>query len=149
MRRTSEGVAERTETMKQEKSCGAVIFREENTRRFYLILRSTKGHTTLCKGHVEKHETEHQTAVREIMEETGLSVEFLEGFREVITYSPYSGCTKDVVFFLARVSGGALTCQPEEVADARFLPFEAALAALTHSSDRAVLQKAQAFWGEP
>lgn len=131
--------------MKHEKSCGAVIFREENTRRYYLVLKSTQGHTTLCKGHVEKNETEHQTAAREIMEETGLTVDFLHGFREVITYSPFQNCTKDVVFFLAKVSGGTLTCQPEEVADARFLPFDAALDALTHASDRAVLQEARRF----
>lgn len=133
--------------MKREKSCGAVIFREENTPRTYLILKSSQGHTTLCKGHVEKEETEHETAAREIREETGLTVEFLDGFREVITYSPFRGVTKDVVFFLARMSGGTLTCQPEEVADARFLPFDAALAALTHDSDRSVLQKAHGFLG--
>lgn len=121
------------------------MFRETDAQRHYLVLHSVKGHTTLCKGHVEAGETERQTAVREIMEETALMVDFLDGFREVITYSPYAGCTKDVVFFLARVSGGTLACQPEEVADAAFLPFERALAALTHGSDREVLQKADAF----
>ena len=133
--------------MIQEKSCGAVIFREENTKRYYLILKSTLGHTTLCKGHVEGDETEHETAAREIMEETGLTVEFLDGFREVITYSPFPDRVKDVVFFLARVSGGALACQPEEVVEAAFLPLDEALAALTHPSDRDVLQKADAFFG--
>ena len=133
--------------MKQEKSCGAVIFREENTQRYYLVLTSTQGHTTLCKGHVEGSETERETAVREILEETGLTVEFVDGFREVITYSPKPGVSKDVVFFLARLSGGALTCQPEEVAEVRFLPFDEALAALTHQSDRDVLTKARAFLG--
>jgi len=134
--------------MRQEKSCGAVIFREdESARRFYLILKSTQGHTTLCKGHVEGNETEHETAVREIREETGLTVDFMDGFREVITYSPYRGCRKDVVFFLARAAGGTLTCQPEEVADARFLPFDAALESLTHASDRAILQEAHRFLG--
>ena len=54
--------------MEKEKSCGAVIFREENTRRYYLVLKSTQGHTTLCKGHVEGEETEHETAAREIRE---------------------------------------------------------------------------------
>ena len=131
--------------MKQEKSCGAVIFREENTRRFYLILTSTKGHVTLCKGHVEKKETEHETAKREIMEETGLKVDFVDGFREVITYSPRPGHIKDVVFFLARARDGGITCQPEEVADARFLPFDTAMERLTHASDRDTLQKADAF----
>ena len=134
--------------MKREKSCGAVIFREENTKRNYLVLKSTQGHTTLCKGHVEKHETEHETAGREIREETGLTVDFIPGFREVITYSPRPGRMKDVVFFLARAHDGGIVCQPEEVADARFLPFDAAMERLTHSSDREILQKADAFLEE-
>ena len=54
--------------MIREKSCGAVIFRMEEGERKYLILRSTKGHTSLCKGHVERNETERQTARREILE---------------------------------------------------------------------------------
>lgn len=128
--------------MKEEKSCGAVIFREEE-RREYLVIHSVKGHWSLCKGHVEKNETEHETATREIREETGLSVEYVENFREVIRYSPYEGCMKDVVFFLGKVSGGTLTCQEEEVAEAKFLPYEAALARLTHESDREILQKAE------
>lgn len=131
--------------MKQEKSCGAVIFRDNNTRRDYLILTSTQGHTTLCKGHVEGEETEHETAAREIREETGLAVDFVDGFREVITYSPKPGVTKDVVFFLARLSAGEPVCQPEEVAAIRFLPLGEALAALTHDSDRDTLRKAHAF----
>ena len=131
--------------MKKEKSCGAVIFREENTRRFYLILTSTKGHVTLCKGHVEKKETELETATREIREETGLRVEYVDGFRQVINYSPKPGHTKDVVFFLARGLDGRIVCQPEEVADARFLPFDAAMERLTHPSDRDTLAAADAF----
>lgn len=131
--------------MKREKSCGAVIFREDMTERYYLILTSTQGHTTLCKGHVEGKETEHETAVREILEETGLTVGFVDGFREVIAYSPRPGVTKDVVFFLAQAGGGEVACQPEEVAEARFLPPAGALELLTHASDRDILQKAHAF----
>ena len=131
--------------MKREKSCGAVIFYENNTERNYLILTSILGHTTLCKGHVEGDETEHETAVREIREETGLTVDFVDGFREVITYSPEVGATKDVVFFLARLRDGEPVCQPEEVAAIRFLPLDEALAALTHDSDRDTLRKAHAF----
>ena len=133
--------------MKQEKSCGAVIFRGHDTERRYLALHSTRGHWTLCKGHVEGNETEHETAVREIMEETGLSVEFIAGFREVITYSPRPGHIKDVVFFLARTGDGTIVCQPEEVAEAAFLPFGEAMARLTHPSDRETLAAADAFLG--
>ena len=87
--------------MRMEKSCGAVLFRENSGRREYLVLRSVGGHVTLCKGHVEADETERETATREIREETALCVEFVEGFREVITYSPKPDCMKDVVFFWA------------------------------------------------
>ena len=131
--------------MRKEKSCGAVIFREENGCREYLLLRSILGHVSLCKGHVEGKETEHETAIREIREETALCVEFVENFRHVITYSPKPDCIKDVVFFLARLVGGTLTCQPEEVAEAWFAPFEDAENAITHASDREVLRNAEAF----
>lgn len=131
--------------MEKEKSCGAVLFREEGGQRLYLVLHSTLGHWTLCKGHVEGGETEHETAVREICEETGLKVSFLDGFRHVITYSPRPDCTKDVVFFLARAGAGPITCQPEEVAEAAFLPFRDALDRLTHPSDRNTLEAAEGF----
>ena len=133
--------------MKREKSCGAVIFREYDAQRRYLILHSTQGHWTLCKGHVEGHETERETAVREIREETGLSVEFIDGFRQVITYSPKPGRIKDVVFFLGRTIKETVVCQPEEVAEAVFLPFGDAMARLTHPSDRETLAAADAFLG--
>lgn len=130
--------------MKREKSCGAVLFRGGHERT-YLILHSAWGHHTFCKGHVEGEETEHETAVREIEEETGLSVEFVDGFREVITYPLGPDRIKDVVFFLAKALDGPLVCQPEEVADAAFLPLNQALDRLTHPSDREVLVKADRF----
>lgn len=129
--------------MKYEKSCGAVIFTTEGEERRFLVIRSVNGHYTLCKGHVEAGESEHETARREIREETALEVEFVPPFRHVITYSPYTGCSKDVVFFLARKTGGTLKCQPEEVREADFYPIDRALALLTHTSDREVLQAAE------
>ena len=42
-------------------------------------------------------------------------------------------------------TGLALCCQPEEVADARFLPFDTAGERLTHLSDRETLEAADAF----
>ena len=82
-----------------EKSCGAVIYYETNGTRVYLVEKMLKGHNSLCKGHVEENEAEHETATREILEETNLEICFVDGFRECIEYSPYSGCTKEVVFF--------------------------------------------------
>ena len=134
--------------MIREKSCGAVIWYDGDDGRKYLIERMVKGHSSLCKGHVEGRETEHQTATREIREETGLEVSFCHGFRKTISYSPYPGCVKEVVFFLARAFGTDVEAQPEEVASILWLPLDQALSELTHESDRRVLKKADIWLTE-
>jgi len=128
-----------------EKSCGAVIFAEQNGSRLYLVERMQKGHFSMCKGHVEGEETEHQTASREIREETGLAVEFLDGFRKTIGYSPNPDCQKTVVFFLAHADSTNVTAQEEEIQEILWLPFAGAAAALTFDSDREILRQAEAF----
>ena len=56
--------------MIHEKSCGAAIFVRQDGQALWLVEHMQKGHTSLCKGHVEAGETEHDTARREIREET-------------------------------------------------------------------------------
>ena len=129
--------------MTQEKSCGAVIYTEAEGERRYLVEQMLRGHYSLCKGHVEPGETEHRTAAREIREETGLGVAFVDGFRETIAYSPYDGCMKTVVFFLARAESTAVKAQEEEVREIFWLPFRTAMETLTFVSDRETLQKAE------
>jgi 8-oxo-dGTP pyrophosphatase MutT (NUDIX family) len=128
-----------------EKSCGAVIYTELNGMRLYLIEQMQKGHCSICKGHLEKDESEHQTAAREILEETGLTVKFVEGFREIIEYSPYENCLKTVVFFLAYTDSMNVVSQEEEIKEIYWLSFDEAMTALTFDSDRATLQKAEQF----
>lgn len=131
--------------MKQEKSCGAVIYTVQNGTRLYLVEQMQKGHVSLCKGHIERDETELQTAEREIREETGLEVEFVEGFRKTITYSPSTNCMKTVVFFLAYAEHTSVRAQEEEVRKIQWLPFEDAVEALTFDSTREILRQAEAF----
>lgn len=139
-------VAERKQfAMQYEKSCGAVIYTVQNGTRFYLVEQMQKGHVSLCKGHVERDETELQTAEREIREETGLDVEFVEGFRKTIAYSPRMDCMKTVVLFLAYAEHTDARAQEEEVRAIQWLPFENAVEALTFDSTREILRQADAF----
>ena len=91
--------------MKYEKSCGAVIYRNNGTEIEYLLVFNKKiganGHWGFPKGHREGTENEYETAQREIFEEIGISVVFCGNTKAVSTYSPKEGVTKDAVYFLA------------------------------------------------
>ncbi len=131
--------------MKREKSCGAVIYRTEGGKRLYLVEHTPSGKTVLPKGHVEGNETETETALREIREETNLAVSLDTSFREVATYSPHADCIKDVVFFLAQPAGGELIPQPGEVVSLEWLTFDAARPLISYAPVREVLEKAERF----
>ena len=128
-----------------EKSCGAVVYRLLEGQLEILVEYMAAGHTSIPKGHVEPGETEEETALREIAEETALSVAVDTGFRKTVTYSPRSGVSKDVVFFVAEFLDGEIRAQPEEVSRAVFLPVDEALAAMTYESDREVIRAACAY----
>lgn len=94
--------------MKREKSCGALVYRYEGDRLMLLLLRHRHGgHWSFPKGHVEGEETETETALREIREETGLSVSLREGFRHTVEYYPKPGVRKQVVYFLGEAPADA------------------------------------------
>lgn len=131
--------------MIKEKSCGAVIYTVSDGKRLYLIEKMKVGHYSLCKGHVEDDETEHETASREIMEETALSVRFIDGFRETTEYSPRPGSMKTVVFFLAQADSTNTIPQECEVREIFWLDIDSAVRTLTHESDKEVLLAADDF----
>ena len=121
--------------MKYEKSCGAVIFDGDKV----LVIQQQEGHWGFPKGHVEDGESEVETAIREIKEETNLDVEINEKYRYVETYSPKFDVTKDVVFFVAEKIGGNILAQEEEVKKIEWLNINDAMERLTFESSKNVL----------
>lgn len=99
----------------KEKSCGALVFTLKFNRPHILLIEQVKGHWSFPKGHIENNETELETAYREVKEETNLDIKIIDGFRVVNTYSPYKGCMKDVVLFVAIPTSFKLQRQIEEV----------------------------------
>ena len=69
-----------------EKSCGAVVFTRVDGDIKYVIIQSLAGYYGFPKGHMEAGESEKQTALREVYEETGLTVHILDDFRYVDAY---------------------------------------------------------------
>jgi len=121
--------------MKYEKSCGAVVFDGDKV----LVIQQVKGHWGFPKGHVEDGETEVETAIREIKEETNLDVEINENYRYIERYSPEEGVEKDVVFFVAKKIGGEIKVQEEEVKATEWLSPSEAAKKLTYDSSRKIL----------
>ena len=127
---------------KQEKSCGAVLFKDGKV----LVEHMRLGHYSIPKGHVEKSDKdEFDTALREIREEVGLEAKIIPGFRQTIYYSPRDGVIKQVVFFAAEANEGDMRLQEEEVADAYWISPADAMRVLSHDSDRLVVRNAAYF----
>ncbi|MDA2938342.1 NUDIX domain-containing protein [Acidobacteria bacterium AH-259-A15] len=132
-----------------EKSCGAIIFRKENgVLKFLLVKEKSGGHWGFPKGHIDEGETEQETAAREIYEETGLKVKFLDGFRSTVQYSPKKNTVKDAVFFLAPAPNKPVNCGVAEIEDYHWFVLADALQLLTFDNSKAVLMKAYHFLSE-
>ncbi len=134
--------------MKFEKSCGAVVYKKENGNYLCLIEHMFQGHTSIPKGHVENGETEEETALREIKEETNLEVKLDTGFRHTISYSPFEGIMKDVIFFVAEATSDELINQECEVNSLEWMSFEDAVNAVTFDTDKETLRLAHEFLTE-
>ena len=124
--------------MKEEKSCGGIVINNKNE---ILLVHHNKGHWDLPKGHVEEGETEEQTAIREVKEETGIDVEVDSNFRYTTKYSPKEGVMKEVVFFLARNLNSATKAQEEEVSEVKWFTFKEAIDKITYNNSKEILRK--------
>ena len=96
------------------KSCGVIPYRKVGSEKEYLIVYEQFSQCwSLPKGHMEAGETEVQTALRELAEETGLTAAQDTGARAVIEYPISPIARKQVVFFPGEVSGTPRTREGE------------------------------------
>lgn len=88
------------------KSCGVLPYRTVDGQREYLIVFEQFSKCwSLPKGHMEAGETEVETALRELFEETGLTAVLDTARTATIEYPISPIARKQVVFFLGQVSG--------------------------------------------
>jgi 8-oxo-dGTP pyrophosphatase MutT (NUDIX family) len=140
--------------MPVEKSAGAIIFRKENNKIYYLLLhypsgsRSSRDYWDFPKGHIEKGEKIEETVKREVFEETGLKdIKILPGFKETIKYFfKFEGknILKFVTFFLAETKEKNVQISFEHIGY-EWLPFEEAMERLTFQNAKEILNKANEF----
>lgn len=130
--------------MRNEKSCGIVVFKDNKI----LLVHHNLGHWGIPKGHVELGETDEETAMREVFEETGISANIIEGFKEKITYSPKENVEKDVYFFVGEPTGNNLSPQLTEVSEAKYIDINDSINTITYDDEKYILEKAIKFYKE-
>jgi 8-oxo-dGTP pyrophosphatase MutT (NUDIX family) len=100
------------------------------------------------RGKIERGETEQQTAVREIREETGLSeVAFVPGFRKMTSwYYRWKGANiyKEATYFLAEVKSEKVKISHEHV-EFVWVDFRDAMQTLTYDNTKEIMRAAHSF----
>lgn len=137
--------------MPVEKSAGAIIFRKEEGKIYYLLLhypsgaRARKDYWDLPKGHIEKGEKAEETVIREIEEETGLKdVKFIEGFKETIKYffkSEEKNILKFVTFYLLETKENKIKISFEHI-NYKWLIYTESLKQLKFKNAKEIIKKA-------
>lgn len=129
-----------------ETSCGAVVFRNEDKTPKYLLIRNRRSaHWGFPKGHVELNETKEETAVREVLEETGLNIRILPGFEKKSEYTIQGKIEKSVSIFLAQTDETEYSLQEEEIEECGWFDYESALKTLNYENDKYILNEAKKY----
>ena len=134
--------------MNYEKSCGGIVFYKIKNNYEILILNFLYGKNSMWgfpKGHMENNETEIETALREIKEESGLNVTIFPEFRETTKFIYKENTILEVVYFSAQADNKSIfpqkDFQHEKVVDYKWLDHKKALDYLSFECDKNILKK--------
>ena len=122
-----------------EKSCGAIIFNDGKV----LVVKQTSGFYGFPKGHVEIGETEKETAIREVKEETGLDIKIISDKRYTQSYIVKENVHKDVVFFIAKLENNNEKRQVEEIEEILWIDINEVEKILTYDSLKELWKEAK------
>jgi 8-oxo-dGTP pyrophosphatase MutT (NUDIX family) len=138
--------------MEREFSAGGVLVKTIRGRPMVAAIRpGGKSVWALPKGNVDAGERPAETAVREVLEETGVHGHVVEKLGDVkYTYTRRGGVRvfKIVSFYLLRAGLGRIGDIEErmrvEVDEARWLPLDEAPQLLAYGGEREMVQRARA-----
>lgn len=129
-----------------ESSCGAVVFRDiHGIVRYLLIKNKRSAHWGFPKGHIEPDETKLETAYREVLEETGLHIDIIDGFECESKYKIREKIEKKVSIFVGTTKDTSTTIQKNEIEDYIWLTYDKAMNLLKFENDRYILGAAHDF----
>ncbi|MBQ1895479.1 MAG: NUDIX domain-containing protein, partial [Clostridia bacterium] len=120
--------------------------RKINDEYRYLVIKNKRSvHWSFPKGHVEQGETDEDTALREVLEESGLHIEIITGIKTTSQYQIQGRVEKTVNIYVARTDDTNTIIQESEIEDYSWLTYEAALKRLRFDNDKKILTEARDF----
>ncbi len=148
---------DRNEGVEREFSAGGVLVKVIRGRPMVAAIRpqgKPQGTWALPKGNLDPGEEPAATALREVLEETGVEGRLVEKLGDVkYTYTRRGGLRvfKIVSFYLLRAGRGRIGAIDEamriEVAEARWLPLDDAPRLLAYGGEREMAAKARDRFG--
>lgn len=129
--------------MKEERSYGIiVVFRGKEDR--FLILRHIDGHWSFPKGHKEEGETNKETALRELKEETGITKIDLANlpsiFDEYIYERDREKYHKINEFFIGFAKSDEVVIQEEEISEYRWTTSKKVIEMIQYESAKKIFK---------
>lgn len=129
-----------------ESSCGAVVYRDIKGEIKYLLIKNKRSsHWGFPKGHIEPGETKKETAMREVLEETGIRIKLLDGFECISKYKIQNKIEKTVSIFVGTTQDTHTSIQAEEIEDYIWLSYDRALSLLKFDNDKNIITSAHEF----
>lgn len=131
--------------MQYEYCSGAVLYTKINNIINYILVVEIDGHCGFPKGHIKLGETEIQTTLREIKEETGITANILDGFLKKIEYTIKNGNIKQTTYFCAKYENQTIKYDEHKLLCVKLLPFDKALLSLSYQNVKYLLIEANQY----
>ena len=129
--------------LKKTFCCGAFII-DEN--KVLMIRHKNGGHWAFPKGHKDPGETDEETAIREVKEETGLDIKIVSEKTYIDNYSIGGYENKFVTYFIANPITKTVTTQEEEILEYEWVPIEQAIEKITFDETKKTYKKFLEDW---
>ncbi|MBV9363951.1 MAG: NUDIX domain-containing protein [Solirubrobacterales bacterium] len=129
-----------------ELSAGGAVVHDSKVIVVVPVKRDARGRRVLVlpKGHLDAGETDELAAIREVMEETGVTAALIDKLGDVEYSYERRGRRRDkrVAFYLFEYRSGSLEDHDHEIEEARWMPLKEAAEALTYPGEREMVRRA-------
>jgi len=136
--------------MIKQSSAGVVVYRiSKDGERTYLLLQYPRGPWDFAKGKLKDGEGWREAALRELKEETGLTLDLFKNFEHSYSYTFNDArgnkVEKTILFFIACAPYDSEICLSQEHVDYLWLPYEHARMQLVFENIKHLLDQVEQF----